>query len=149
MQESEPILLVEDDTVDAMTVKRALRDLKVCNSVAHVTNGEEALEYLQDVTQPKPCLILLDINMPKMNGIELLKVLKADSDLHTIPVVMLTTSTNDRDIIQSFHLSAAGYMIKPVDYKQFVETIRTIDNYWRLSRIPNLVRPENPQTGGE
>jgi CheY-like chemotaxis protein len=139
MQESEPILLVEDDTVDAMTVKRALRDLKVSNPVAHVTNGEEALDYLQDVTKPKPCLILLDINMPKMNGIELLNVLKADSSLHKIPVVMLTTSTNDRDIIQSFHLSAAGYMIKPVDYKQFVETIRTIDNYWRLSRIPKLV----------
>ena len=138
MQESEPILLVEDDTVDAMTVKRALRDLKVSNPVVHVTNGEEALEYLRDVTKPKPCLILLDINMPKMNGIELLKVLKADPGLHRIPVVMLTTSTNDRDIIQSFHLSAAGYMIKPVDYKQFVETIRTIDTYWRLSRIPKL-----------
>ena len=139
MQDCEPILLVEDDTVDAMTVKRALRDLKVSNSVAHVTNGEEALEYLQDVTQSKPCLILLDINMPKMNGIELLKSVKADPDLQKIPAVMLTTSTNDRDIIQSFHLSAAGYMIKPVDYKQFVETIRTIDTYWRLSRIPKLV----------
>jgi CheY-like chemotaxis protein len=139
MQESEPILLVEDDTVDAMTVKRALRDLKVSNPVAHVTNGQEALDYLRDVTKPKPCLILLDINMPKMNGIELLKTVKVDSNLQKIPVVMLTTSTNDRDIIQSFHLSAAGYMIKPVDYKQFVETIRTIDTYWRLSRIPKLV----------
>jgi len=138
MLESEPILLVEDDTVDAMTVKRALRDLKVANPVAHVTNGEEALGYLQDVTQPKPCLILLDINMPKMNGIELLQVLKAHVDLQRIPVIMLTTSTNDRDIIQSFHLSAAGYMIKPVDYKQFVETIRTINEYWRLSRLPKV-----------
>ena len=139
MQESEPILLVEDDTVDAMTVKRALRDLKVGNPVAHVTNGEEALDYLKDPTKPKPCLILMDINMPKMNGIELLKMVKTDPDLQKIPVVMLTTSTNDRDIIQSFHLSAAGYMIKPVDYKQFVETMRTIDTYWRLSRIPKLV----------
>jgi CheY-like chemotaxis protein len=108
MQESEPILLVEDDTVDAMTVKRALRDLKVGNPVAHVTNGEEALDYLKDPTKPKPCLILMDINMPKMNGIELLKMVKADPDLQKIPAVMLTTSTNDRDIIQSFHLSAAG-----------------------------------------
>jgi CheY-like chemotaxis protein len=138
MLESEPILLVEDDTVDAMTVKRALRDLKVTNPVAHVTNGEEALDYLQDVTKPKPCLILLDINMPKMNGIELLQVLKAHVDLQRIPVIMLTTSTNDRDIIQSFHLSAAGYMIKPVDYKQFMETIRTINAYWRLSRLPKV-----------
>ena len=137
--QDDPILLVEDDTVDAMTVKRALRDLKVSNPVAHLTNGEEALDYLRDVTKSKPCLILLDINMPKMNGIELLKTVKVDSNLQKIPVVMLTTSTNDRDIIQSFHLSAAGYMIKPVDYKQFVETIRTIDTYWRLSRIPKLV----------
>ena len=133
----DPILLVEDDTVDAMTVKRALRDLKVGNPVAHVTNGEEALVYLKDQAKPAPCLILLDINMPKMNGIELLKAIKTDPDLQKIPVVMLTTSTNDRDIIQSFHLSAAGYMIKPVDYHQFVETIRTIDTYWRLSRVPS------------
>jgi CheY-like chemotaxis protein len=138
MQDSEPILLVEDDTVDAMTVKRALRDLKVTNPVAHVTNGEDALGYLQDPAKPRPCLVLLDVNMPKMNGIELLQAVKGDPALHRIPVVMLTTSTNDQDIIQSFHLSAAGYMIKPVDYKKFVETVRTIDTYWRLSRIPKL-----------
>ncbi len=136
MQDSEPILLVEDDTVDAMTVKRALRDLKVANPVTHVTDGEEALGRLKDPSKARPCLILLDINMPRMNGIEFLKAVKADTALQHIPVVMLTTSTNDRDIIQSFHLSAAGYMIKPVDYKQFVETIRTIDTYWRLSRMP-------------
>ena len=134
--QDDPILLVEDDTVDAMTVKRAMRDLKVSNPVAHVTDGEEALAYLKDPAKPRPCLILLDINMPKMNGIEFLRAVKSDTDLQNLPVVMLTTSTNDRDIIQSFHLSAAGYMIKPVDYKQFVETIRTIDAYWRLSRIP-------------
>jgi CheY-like chemotaxis protein len=136
MQDSEPILLVEDDTVDAMTVKRALRDLKVSNPVAHVTDGEEALGHLKATDKPKPCLILLDINMPRMNGIEFLKVVKTDAALQRIPVIMLTTSTNDRDIIQSFHLSAAGYMVKPVDYKQFVETMRTIDAYWRLSRLP-------------
>jgi CheY-like chemotaxis protein len=136
MQDCEPILLVEDDTVDAMTVKRALRDLKVANPVAHVTDGEEALGHLRASDKPKPCLVLLDINMPRMNGIEFLKVVKTDAALQRIPVIMLTTSTNDRDIIQSFHLSAAGYMIKPVDYKQFVETMRTIDAYWRLSRLP-------------
>ena len=138
MHESEPILLVEDDTVDAMTVKRALRDLKVSNLVAHAADGEEALAYLKDPAKPPPCLILLDINMPKMNGLELLKEIKADADLRRIPVVMLTTSTNERDIIQSFHLSAAGYMIKPVDYKQFIETMRTIDTYWGLSRLSKV-----------
>ena len=132
--QDEPILLVEDDRVDAMTVKRAMHDLKIGNPVVHVINGEEALTYLKDTAKPRPCLILLDVNMPRMNGIELLQEVKTDRNLKTIPVVMLTTSTNDRDIIRSFHLSAAGYMIKPVDYKQFVETIRTIDAYWRLSR---------------
>ncbi|MFC1764783.1 response regulator [Planctomycetota bacterium] len=136
MQDSEPILLVEDDTVDAMTVKRALKDLNTTNQVIHVINGEEALAYLRDPEKPKPCIILLDINMPKMNGIEFLKATKDEECLRAIPVVMLTTSTNDRDIVQSFHLSAAGYMIKPVDYQQFVETMRTIEMYWRLSRMP-------------
>jgi CheY-like chemotaxis protein len=138
MHESEPILLVEDDTVDAMTVKRALNDLKAMNPVVHLTNGEEALTYLRDTSNPKPCIILLDINMPMMNGIEFLKVAKKDSLLQKIPVVILTTSTNDQDVLQSFHLSVAGYMIKPVDYQQFIETVRTIEAYWSLSRLPIL-----------
>ncbi|MDH7600406.1 MAG: response regulator [Sedimentisphaerales bacterium] len=136
MQDNEPILLVEDDEVDAMTVRRVLRELKVSNALVHVTNGEEALGYLRDSTRPRPCLVLLDINMPRMNGIELLRIMKADEELRALPVVIMTTSTNDRDIIEAFHLSVAGYMIKPVDYRQFVETIRTIDTYWRLSRRP-------------
>ncbi len=136
MQDADTILLVEDDTVDAMTVKRALKDINVTNKVVHVTNGEEAWNYLNDPNHSKPFLILLDINMPKMSGIELLKILKEDQDLIRIPVVMLTTSTNDRDIIQSFNLCVAGYMIKPVDYQHFVETMRTVENYWRLSRRP-------------
>ena len=136
MQDTDSILLVEDDTVDAMTVKRALKDINMTNKVVHVINGEEAWNYLNDPNNSKPFLILLDINMPKMNGIELLKVLKEDEDLVRIPVVMLTTSTNDRDIIQSFHLCVAGYMIKPVDYQHFVETMRTVEAYWRLSRLP-------------
>lgn len=136
MQDSEPILLVEDDIVDAMTVKRALKELKVENPLVHVSNGEQALEYLKDTCKPRPCLVLLDINMPRMNGIELLRAMKADGQLRLIPVVMLTTSTNDRDIVNSFHLSVAGYMIKPVDYRQFVETIHTIQIYWKLSLRP-------------
>ena len=137
MQDSDSILLVEDDTVDAMTVKRALNDINMTNRVVHVTDGEEAWHYLNDPSNSKPFLILLDINMPKMNGIELLKLMKEDADLMTIPVVMLTTSTNDRDIIQSFRLCVAGYMIKPVDYQHFVETMRTVEAYWRLSRLPS------------
>jgi len=137
MQTSEPILLVEDDTVDAMTVKRALKELKAMNDVVHVTNGEEALEYLRAENNEKPCIILLDLNMPKMNGAEFLKIVKADEELRRIPVVVLTTSMNERDIIESFDLSVAGYMLKPIDYMQFVETIRTIETYWKLSRVPS------------
>lgn len=139
MLDTDPIMLVEDDTVDAMTVKRALKDLNVVNEIVHVTNGEEALAYLNDLNNTRPCIILLDINMPKMNGIEFLKAAREEvEDFSAIPVVMLTTSTNDRDIVNSFHLNVAGYMVKPVDYKQFVETVKTIEAYWRLSRLPKI-----------
>lgn len=136
MRDSKPILLVEDDTIDAMTVKRAFKDLKVTNPLAVTTNGEEALEYLRDTISPTPCVILLDLNMPKMNGVEFLKIAKADDTLKKIPVVVLTTSSEERDIVESFKFSVAGYIIKPVDYKKFVEAIRTIDLYWTLSELP-------------
>jgi CheY-like chemotaxis protein len=130
-------LLVEDDNVDAMTVGRAFKELKILNPLVHRTNGEEALEYLKDESNVQPCIILLDLNMPRMNGIEFLKIAKADDVLKKIPVVVLTTSKEERDIVESFKLSVAGYIVKPVDYKKFVETIRTIDLYWTLSELPN------------
>jgi CheY-like chemotaxis protein len=137
MRDSRPVLLVEDDTVDAMTVRRAFRDLKVTNPLVHALNGEEALARLQEGTGEKPCLILLDLNMPKMNGIEFLGIIKADAGLKKIPVVVLTTSSEERDVVESFRLSVAGYIIKPVDYRNFVEAVRTINLYWTLSEIPD------------
>ena len=136
MRTLKPVLLVEDDQVDAMTVKRAFRDLKVTNPLIHKLNGEEALEYLRGEGNLKPCVILLDLNMPKMNGIEFLKIAKADDELKKIPVVVLTTSKSDEDRVETFGLSVAGYMLKPTDYKKFVETIRVIDLYWALSELP-------------
>ena len=136
MRRFKPILLVEDDTVDAMTVKRALKDLHVNNSLVRVTNGEQALEYLQNSANAKPCVILLDLNMPKMNGVEFLKIAKADDRLKCIPVVVLTTSKADQDRFECFDSSAAGYIVKPVDYKGFVEAIRILDLYWTLSELP-------------
>jgi len=130
------VLLVEDDSIDAMTVRRAFRELRVTNPLQHVINGEEALAYLQDATNEKPCVILLDLNMPKMNGTEFLRIAKADPILKSIPVVVLTTSSEERDVVESFRLSVAGYIIKPVDYKNFVEAVRTIDVYWTLSELP-------------
>jgi len=129
-------LLVEDDRVDTMTVKRALKDLKVTNQLICTTNGEEALEYLRDETKKKPCVILLDLNMPKMNGIEFLKIAKADDELKKIPVIVLTISREERDVVESFNLSVAGYIVKPTDYKKFVEAIRVVELYWTLSELP-------------
>ena len=137
MQNSKPILLVEDDRVDVMTFERALKDLKVTNPLVYSANGEEALGYLRNESNKKPCVIFLDLNMPRMNGIEFLKVIKADNVLKKIPVVVLTTSKNERDIIESFEFSVAGYIVKPADYKKFVEAIRIVNLYWALSELPN------------
>ncbi len=137
MKEScKAILLVEDDQVDAMTVRRALKELHVFNRLEHVENGEEALNYLCDSGRESPCLILLDINMPIMNGIEFLQEVKAVPGFRRIPVVVLTTSDEQKDKVETFDLGVAGYMRKPVDYRQFVEIIRTIDAYWTLSESP-------------
>jgi len=131
-----PILLVEDDQVDAMTVQRALKDLNVKNSLVHMEDGEKALAYLRDTSHSKPCIILLDLNMPIMNGVEFLQEAKSDDKLKGIPVVVLTTSGEQQDKVSSFNLSVAGYMTKPVDYQQFVEVIRSIDSYWSISEMP-------------
>ena len=137
MRNSKPILLAEDDSVDTMTVKRALKELKVINELVCTTNGEEALEYLRDESKQKPCVILLDLNMPKMGGAEFLKIAKADKALKKIPVVVLTTSKEEQDVVESFNLGVAGYIVKPTDYKKFVEAIRAVDVYWTLSELPD------------
>ena len=136
MRNARPVLLVEDDSIDAITVKRALHDLGVQTLLVHSTNGEEALQYLRDDANEKPCIILLDLNMPKMSGIEFLRIVKSDEYLKAIPVIVLTTSKKDHDVIDSFEQSVAGYMIKPVNYQQFVEAMRTLHKYWALSKLP-------------
>lgn len=133
---NKPILLVEDDKVDIMTVMRALKEIRVTNPVVNKENGEDALAYLRDPGGQKPCIILLDLNMPVMNGIEFLQVVKQDSELRRIPVVVLTTSEEQQDKVNSFDLGVAGYMAKPVDYRQFVDVMRSIDAYWTISEMP-------------
>ncbi len=130
------ILLVEDDHVDVMTIKRAFKDLNITNPVFVQENGLEALQYLQSNKDNMPGIILLDLNMPKMNGIEFLQELNKDENLKLIPVIVLTTSKEEQDKVESYKLGVAGYMIKPVDYLQFVEVIRTIHLYWTISEIP-------------
>lgn len=137
MRNSKPILLVEDDTVDVMTVKRALKDLQVTSELVSTGDGEEALAYLRDDGNAKPCVILLDLNMPKMNGTEFLRIAKADEALRRIPIIVLTTSNSEQDISKCFELGAAGYMVKSVDYKKFMEIIKMIDLYWTLSKLPS------------
>lgn len=134
---SKPILLVEDDQVDAMTVRRALKELHVLNHVEHSENGEDALAYLRNNANDLPCLILLDLNMPVMNGTEFLQTIKGDRELRRVPVIVLTTSEEQSDKVDSFNLGVAGYMRKPVDYRQFVEMIRSMDAYWTLSELPD------------
>ena len=137
MRSSKPILLVEDDNIDAMTVKRAMKDLRVPNPLVHQINGEEALKYLKGEDNHKPCVILLDLNMPKMNGIEFLRVIKADDKLKRIPAIVLTTSKDDQDRVQTFQLNVAGFIVKPVDYLKFVEAMKIVNLYWTLSELPN------------
>ena len=127
MRSSKPILLVEDDDVDQMVIERAFKDLKIANQLVKMANGEETLEFLKTESNKKPCIILLDLNMPRMNGIEFLKILKADKALKKIPVVVMTTSGAEQDIVESFRLGATGYIVKSIDYKKSAETIMAID----------------------
>lgn len=136
MRNSKPILLVEDDSVDVMTVRRAFKELEVANPLVSTGDGEEALEYLYNHAETRPCVILLDLNMPKMGGIEFMKIAKSDESLKTIPIIVFTTSNTEQDITKSFELGAAGYMVKSIDYNKFIETIKTIDSYWSLSKLP-------------
>ncbi len=136
MHSNKPILLVEDDQVDVMMVRRALKELKINNELIHASNGEDALNYLQQPDNPRPWLILLDINMPIMNGPEFLKVAKKGPTIRTIPIVIFTSSEEQQDKEIAFNMGAAGYMIKPVKYEKLLETINTINTYWALSELP-------------
>ncbi|MDH7598111.1 MAG: response regulator [Sedimentisphaerales bacterium] len=136
MSQYSPLLLVEDDQIDALTIKRALADLGLDECLVHVNNGVDALDYLRRMLPEVPRLILLDLNMPKMNGHEFLKELKSDLDLRRIPVVVLTTSKEQADISSTFRSGVAGYMVKPLDYFDFVRVVQAITQYWHLSTVP-------------
>lgn len=125
-----PILLVEDDLVDASTVKQALADLRVKNPVVHKTDGEEAITYLREQKEQTPALMLLDLNMPKISGVELLQIIKADNRLMHVPVVVLTVSKYEQDKLDTFNLGVAGYVIKAVDYDEFLRAMDIIIRYW-------------------
>ena len=138
-----PILLVEDDLLDAKSVERAFRLNGIENPLHVSPNGEAALEYLRERVkpaagegEPAPSLILLDINMPVMNGIEFLIAYKSDAALKHIPAVVLTTSKEENDRLEAYRNGIAGYIVKPVDFDAFREVIRRLDRYWSVCELP-------------
>jgi CheY-like chemotaxis protein len=145
------ILLVEDDPVDAMIVTRAFEKARVDSSLRVACNGVEALELLRGEAAGRdeklPVLILLDLNLPLMNGHELLAQLKADPRLRRIPVVVLSTSARERDVEECYDRGAAGYVVKPVGFDECVHAMEVIARYWGLSRLARPPRPD--ERGGE
>jgi CheY-like chemotaxis protein len=131
------ILLVEDDEIDVMNVRRAFQKSHIMNPLFVAGDGVEALEMLRNGVVPKGRrLVLLDLNMPRMNGIELLGELRKDPDLHATPVVVLTTSNDDRDKIEAYNLNVAGYLVKPVTFGNFCEVMVALNKYWSLVEMP-------------
>lgn len=135
------VLLVEDEPADAHLVRLAFEESKVKADLHHVSDGVEAFAFLRRegvyANAPTPDLILLDLNMPRMNGHQFLQKIKIDPELHNRPVVVLTTSDAERDMLDSYDHFAAGYIVKPVDIDAFIETVRGIGDYWRnIVRLP-------------
>jgi CheY-like chemotaxis protein len=135
------VLLVEDDPGDVLMTREAFEHYRIRNNLFVVGDGEQAMHFLRRsgdyADMPRPGLILLDLNLPRRNGLEVLAELKADSELMSIPVVVLTTSQADEDILRSYSLHANAYISKPVDFEQFIEVIRQIDNFFlTLVKLP-------------
>lgn len=136
------ILLVEDNPGDVRLTMESMKDTKVRNHVTPVMDGAAAMSYLRRegayVDAPRPDIILLDLNLPKMNGREVLAEIKADEDLRRIPVVVLTTSSSEEDIVKSYNLHANCYITKPIDLVQWSSIVRTIEEFWfTIVRLPN------------
>ena len=135
------ILLVEDDTVDVMNVKRAFKKSNIGNPLFLAGNGLEALDILRNksetVRMPKQRrLVLLDLNMPKMGGLEFLSELRADPEIKSTPVIVLTTSDQEKDRVEAYNFNVAGYILKPVTFFNFAEVMVTLNRYWTLCEVP-------------
>jgi len=128
------ILLVDDSPDDVALTLRAFRTNNITNKVDVAPDGEEALKYMlrEGERRPKPVLILLDINLPKVNGLEVLRRIRADERTRHLPVVMLSTSSEDRDIVESYDLGANSYVRKPVVFNEFVDAVKVLGLYWLL-----------------
>jgi len=136
-----PILLVDDDEDDILITRRAFERYEPKNILYVVRDGDEALDFIyhrakyEDKSIPTPGLIFLDINMPRMNGLEVLRRLKEDPEKRHIPVVILTTSRREQDKIEGYNLGVNSYIVKPVDFTKFMEAVSTINLYWSLNQL--------------
>ncbi len=135
---NQPILLVEDNPVDLDLTLRAFKSRKLANPIEIARDGEEAIAYIEKWKNgdPVPVVILLDLNLPKVNGLEVLEVIKKHPDFRTIPVVILTTSSESRDVKTSYLLGANSYIVKPVDFDKFIEVAKQIELYWSVLNRP-------------
>jgi CheY-like chemotaxis protein len=125
------ILLIEDNEGDILLISKAFKNMKLANDLHVCENGEEALEYLEQAPQDEmPDLILLDINMPVMDGKTFLKKIKNEIPFSHIPVIMLTSSENDREVVDFYRLGASSYLVKPVEFENFLEIVKAIENFW-------------------
>ncbi len=138
------ILLIEDNPDDILMTQKALKEAKVVNKLWVVMDGQEALDFLyhkgeyQNIdTSPKPGLILLDIDLPKINGLEFLKRIKGDANLKRVPTVMLTVSRKDEDVVRGYDHGCNSFIQKPVEFEKFAEAIKQISLYWGLLNIPS------------
>ncbi len=151
--DSVEILLAEDNPNDVELTLRAFRKNNLTNPVHVVRDGEEALDfvfcrgpYASRTMENRPKVILLDLKMPKLDGLEVLRRIKADERTRSIPVVVLTSSQEERDIVESYQLGVNSYIVKPVDFEQFIETARVLGLYWILMNRPPLRTPDHPAT---
>jgi CheY-like chemotaxis protein len=131
------ILMADDDIDDCRLTREALEEGRLANDLRFVQDGQEMLDYLRHegkysggTNAPRPGIILLDLNMPRLDGREALSIMKADSDLRRIPVVVLTTSKADEDIVKSYDLGANSYIVKPVTFEALVDILQTLEKYW-------------------
>jgi len=139
------ILLVEDNPGDARLAVEALKEGKIRNNLHHVLDGVEALQFLRGEARyrdlPRPDIILLDLNLPKKDGREVLAEVKADDSIRHIPVVILTTSDAEQDVLKSYLLNANCYITKPVDFEQFIRVVRSVEDFWlSIVKLPPRVR---------
>ncbi len=135
------VLLVEDDPGDVLMTKEAFEDYKLRNQLHVVTDGAEAMDFLrrqgEHTDAPRPDLVLLDLNLPRMDGREVLQAIKSDPELASIPVVILTTSEAEEDVLRSYSLHANAYVTKPVDFERFIQVVRQIDEFFvTVVRLP-------------